>query len=1148
MLSKEISYPIEAESQSSPYTIHKYWGRKPGNIVSEYIKTYTKEGDIVLDPYVGGGTTAYEAIKAGRKVIAFDVNPVATFITRCMLEPINTFYYELEFERIKDEAKKEIEKLYFTRCKHCSKKAIIKETIWQREAKGEIPIQITYSCICSRQDLVKKEGEIDKDDRYSINSINKLPIPFVYPQYIEVPAHVKVYRSSKETKRNIHEFFTHRNIIALSYLKNAIESIQDKSIKNMMLYAFSASLAHSSKLISIKKWRKGEVWKGSSWIVPGLYVLRQNCERNVWYNFEIKFKKILKTKSENFKDMVFYKPVNSYEELISGKGTAWIETRSADKLEDIPDQGIDFVFADPPYHEDISYTAQSGIFASWLGISKELSESRSSELIINKKDNINCSSEYYEAIKHQFSHIREKTRPNGNVIVAFESYDPKEWDNLVKSFINAGMKCKSIIFHPQRSSFGKAFRSSRESKSKEVFKQPNLGAYYMRLVREIEVNQKAIGKSISFEDDINQKIVSILHKRKEDTSFSTILRHLYSVLAGQKIASLPESLAEKIKSIHNPNFFIKDSQVVIKAKDNLPSGKSLGELVKERIKRIIAQRGEASSFTINSLVVRFFTKEEAIDYSYVENKISELKNEGFLNFKNGVYVPRKKLIEESIEHKHALYYLAFLGKEFDCKVWIGEKYHHNQLGKINIGDLCNVNKRDIEKILGHHNLFQNIDILWIDRNKPIYHFEIQKRKQEISKKAIKLSEELSRKFKGRVRKIIIGGKQLCDIVRMRNKKWGYWDCLAFEDLEKCYREHMKEPTSMFSANDSREESKIFQETGVIGFKGTDKGKVHCKLQFLSSNITKRIKPGQFIALSCSPETKIKTKSVNLKEAISRHNLNVASYKDLFLLRRPFSVHRIYYKGFKPEYLKKDDNIPAEFLDLLKGGYKDSFDVLFKIVGRGTEELAKLKSGNKISILGPLGNGISETTLLKTRAAYLVAGGIGIAPLYAIAERLRWLGIKVKLIVGGQESIPLRRITIDQTVEQGFRENQVSNLTTEFRKIGCEVFEVLKQQGSAVDKFDKVIEKDKERGKLEAATTRIYSCGPSNMLKAVADIANREKIECEVLLEKRMGCCIGTCLSCVCRVHEKKDDKYTDKIIHKRVCYNGPVFNSKEVKW
>ena len=71
------------------YVMHKYWARKPHNVVSEYIKNYSEPGQIVLDPFVGSGVTALEAVKLGRKAIGIDLNPMAIFISRMTGKPVD---------------------------------------------------------------------------------------------------------------------------------------------------------------------------------------------------------------------------------------------------------------------------------------------------------------------------------------------------------------------------------------------------------------------------------------------------------------------------------------------------------------------------------------------------------------------------------------------------------------------------------------------------------------------------------------------------------------------------------------------------------------------------------------------------------------------------------------------------------------------------------------------------------------------------------------------------------------------------------------------------------------------------------------------------------------------------------------------------
>ena len=96
-----INYAISAKTHPPMYLMHKYWARKPHNVVAEYIKSYSKEGEIVLDPFVGSGVTAIEAIRLGRKAIATDLDPMSIFITRSTGIQVNLKKFEAEFLQIK---------------------------------------------------------------------------------------------------------------------------------------------------------------------------------------------------------------------------------------------------------------------------------------------------------------------------------------------------------------------------------------------------------------------------------------------------------------------------------------------------------------------------------------------------------------------------------------------------------------------------------------------------------------------------------------------------------------------------------------------------------------------------------------------------------------------------------------------------------------------------------------------------------------------------------------------------------------------------------------------------------------------------------------------------------------------------------------
>lgn len=187
----------------------------------------------------------------------------------------------------------------------------------------------------------------------------------------------------------------------------------------------------------------------------------------------------------------------------------------------------------------------------------------------------------------------------------------------------------------------------------------------------------------------------------------------------------------------------------------------------------------------------------------------------------------------------------------------------------------------------------------------------------------------------------------------------------------------------------------------------------------------------------------------------------------------------------------------------------SLRLVFQIVGKGTKLFSELKPDDEIRLLGPCGNGY---TLSEGRSV-LVGGGIGVPPLLETCKQLK-----------GEKIVVL-----------GFRSG--SFLAEEFDRLGAKVY-VATDDGSVGFKGN-VVDLLKAKG---IKGDMIYSCGPKIMLKFLSMYAEENNIQCQVSMEERMACGIGACVGCVVQI--KEGDGWT----YKKVCKDGPVFDSREVCW
>jgi dihydroorotate dehydrogenase electron transfer subunit len=219
------------------------------------------------------------------------------------------------------------------------------------------------------------------------------------------------------------------------------------------------------------------------------------------------------------------------------------------------------------------------------------------------------------------------------------------------------------------------------------------------------------------------------------------------------------------------------------------------------------------------------------------------------------------------------------------------------------------------------------------------------------------------------------------------------------------------------------------------------------------------------------------------------HLRIPSLKEA-LLRRPFSIFQV---------------------------ADDTFTILYKTVGKGTEALSRLRPGESVSVLGPLGHGFNVPTV-GAEIPLLIAGGYGTAAMYLLAQRSPQTGI---LFVGGRRAV-------DILCEQGFRAlGWDVRITTEDGSLG--------EKGLVTQPLLAELQRPLPGRKL-------FACGPTPMLKAVGKIAADFDLAAELSLDEHMCCGIGVCLACVIPVRNGDGWEY------QRSCTEGPVFDSRNVLW
>jgi len=406
---------IESTKATAIYNMHTYWSKKPHGAIKQYIKHYTKPGDLVLDTFCGSGGTALAALMEGRKAIAIDRSPAATFITMNYCTPVDLYELREAFDDLEQKVKTEINWLYETRCDRCGGKAMTAFTVYSRifqcprclekiplfdclddegktakgkskkikacpychvrgiieeistrgEKFGAIPVLVSYLCegdckpkrgqrLHNDPDM-KKRMYFEKYDLGKISEIEEREIPYWYPTQRMMNAPEDQERWGVKWRKGTSNFRTVDELFTKRNLWALAALKNNLKIPDHLMMIFSSIILNSSKLY---RHRTG----GGGGSTGNYYVAQNYREMSVYPQF-----------SDKISD--FWNYTHSF------KPNAMISTQNSISLANIPSSTIDMVFTDPPYSGKIQYGEMNFIWEAWLELDTHW---HNEEIIVNE--------------------------------------------------------------------------------------------------------------------------------------------------------------------------------------------------------------------------------------------------------------------------------------------------------------------------------------------------------------------------------------------------------------------------------------------------------------------------------------------------------------------------------------------------------------------------------------------------------------------------------------------------------------------------------------------------------------------------------------------------------------------------------------------
>jgi adenine-specific DNA methylase len=377
--------PAARQGKARHYGVHPYFTRRPANVVQKYIERYSQPGDVVLDPFGGTGVTAIEAFLLGRRAIQNDLNPFANFIARNIAD------------------------------------TTLPSTTPLHQALDRV-----------RQACAKPLQDIEQDQDAAQRWLKRLPLP----------ENIRLPRNSDA--EFFHQMFTPRQLAGLALIKQAIEKEREIVIRDLLLLAWSASVAKLNKTFLSAKGRAASRG-GSSIFSIYRYKLASECvELPIWQTFQGRFFNIVAAKEEVLRHRDQQRRRSGGALDLDSQADFRVLACDAAALDRVIKPGsVDYIFTDPPYGAFISYLDLSILWNHWLGFPVS-DESRERETIVGGERR-HTEEHYKQSLGRSIQTSFRLLRPERWFSIVFQHWDTSYFATILETASDCGAELKAAI-------------------------------------------------------------------------------------------------------------------------------------------------------------------------------------------------------------------------------------------------------------------------------------------------------------------------------------------------------------------------------------------------------------------------------------------------------------------------------------------------------------------------------------------------------------------------------------------------------------------------------------------------------------------------------------------------------------------------------
>jgi 16S rRNA G966 N2-methylase RsmD len=728
---EHINRQIPPEAHTAMYVWHKYWSRKTWNVVAAHIKAYTREHEVVFDPFAGSGVVAVEAARNKRRAIVCDLNPAASRITELTLRPVNTLKLLEAFERVRECVKKPIEELYTIHCLKCGQALVADCFVREGDELVEVRYkgcpQCGHRCETGCKPRKRNLDELDELERKRIGlwyPRNQLYYPDGEPF------------KEKQRYESLDQLFTRRNLRAVAMIWDAIQAEPSSQLRKFLEGAFTSMVHLCTRMMPVGNPAPSNhytFFSSPGWTQHSYWSAAQFMEQNVWDKFESAVtghQGLINAKNESNESLRDVKLTDDWRKVLDGEADIAVVTDDCVELmKRMPEESVDFIFTDPPYDASVQYGELSYLWNAWLREDFRYTERIVAHEIVRNERQKKPFEVYHALLNNSFQGFYRVLRPERHLTLTFHNPTFKVRNATVHAGVFAGFDYEHVHHQPLGQVSAKAMLQPFGSAQ---------GDFYLRFAKTAQpARQMEEITEERFRRIVIETCRKVIADRAEPTPYTILINQVDPVLAKRGLFGTLQTGLD-VKTVLEES--VGTEFELVDAKLGAAAGKlwwfadktfaarleavPLTERVEATVFRCLHEKGRVTFTEVWDTVAREFPNSLTSD----STSISEALELYGRKVAGGAWMLRDEIRLRLTSHSELIAMLAKIGRQRGHDIWIGQREQRELAGglaeSVRLRDLVTVKPAVLASVTNLRPVL-DMDLLWLRGDEVVRAFEVE---------------------------------------------------------------------------------------------------------------------------------------------------------------------------------------------------------------------------------------------------------------------------------------------------------------------------------------------------------------------------------------------------------------------------------------